>query len=120
MASHYVEPESYGESSRLSPPTSTHEYERVSRRNPRDRAPTDRDMDHIKENLQHRIPDSSRWVFEKAICNNRNYRRHERILHLLTLVDENGNIQEVGMPKSHGSRNRTNDFGTANDREDSR
>jgi hypothetical protein len=120
MASRYVEPKSHGESSRQSPPTSTHEYKGVSRRHPRDRAPTDRDMDHIKETIQHKTPGSSRWVFEKTICNSRNYKRHERIIHLLTLIDQNGNIQEVGMPKWNGSCNRANDFEIANDREDKR
>ena len=104
MANGHAEPERHGESSPMSPRTSTHRYERVSPRRPRERAPTDRDMDHIKGNLQHRTSDSSRWVFEKVIRNNRNHQKYERILHLLALIDENGNIKEVRMPKSHGSR----------------
>ena len=91
----------HGESSRLSPRTSTHRYKKATPNKPRDRAPTSRDMEHIKDNVQHRAPSSSRWVFEKGIYNASNNGIFERILHLLTLIDENGNIQEVRVPESH-------------------
>ncbi|OSS48323.1 hypothetical protein B5807_07652 [Epicoccum nigrum] len=71
-----------------------HKYEKFSHSRPRERAPTDRDLDHIRVNLQHKTPHSSRWVFEKVICNKRNHQGYERILHLLTLIDEKGNIKE--------------------------
>lgn len=119
MANNQEEPERHGESSRLSPRTS-HGYIKVTSKRPRDRAPTDRDMDHIKDNLQHRTPHSSRWVLEKVIRNSQNHQKHERILHLLTLIDENNNIQEVGLSNCMELDNCTNDFGIANDCEDSR
>jgi hypothetical protein len=120
MANNQEEPERHGESSRLSPRTSTHGFQKVTSKRPRDRAPTDRDMDHIKDNLQHRTPHPSRWVFEKVIRNSQNHQKHERILHLLALIDENNNIQEVGLLNCMELDNRTNDFETANDCEDSR